>query len=78
MSLELSGSFDFKSGGGDALVVELRLGKSSGLANAVSAGGDVVQVFKLDISKSSRLLKLSYGDKVVAGNKPPKKGWKPS
>ncbi|MGB0112925.1 MAG: DUF4157 domain-containing protein, partial [Ilumatobacteraceae bacterium] len=58
-SVELSGTFDFKAdAGAESLVVELRLGKSSAIADAVRAGGDVVQVFKLDISKSSRLLKL--------------------
>ena len=56
VSLELSGSFDFMK---NELAVELRLGKSSALSNAVKAGGDVVQVFKVDISQSSRLLKLS-------------------
>ena len=59
VSLELSGSFDFME---KELTIELRLGKSSALTNAVKAGGDVVQVFKLDITKSSRLLKLTHGD----------------
>jgi hypothetical protein len=58
VSLELSGKFDFMK---KELTLELRLGKSSALTNAIKAGGDVVQVFKLDITKSSRLLQLTYG-----------------
>jgi len=69
-SIELSCSFDFKPDGSvDPLVVELRLGKSSALTDAVKRGGDVIQVFKLDISKSSRLLKLTH----ASGG-----GWTPS
>lgn len=61
VSIELSGSFDFKAGTtGEALVVELRLGKKAGVAEAITKAGKVLDVFKLDISKSSRLVKVAY------------------
>ena len=42
------------------LAIELRLGQTSGLSEAINKAGDVIQVFKVDIAKSSRLLKLTY------------------
>jgi hypothetical protein len=56
-NIELSGKFDFKK---NEFEIELRLGQNSALTDAVNKAGDVIQVFKLDISKSSRLLKLAY------------------
>jgi hypothetical protein len=55
--IELGVSFNFAE---NELVVELRLGQASALAKAIEKSGEVLQVFKVDISRSSRLLKLSH------------------
>lgn len=67
VTLELAGSFDFKAGSdGEALVVQLRLGKQAGITDAINKAGKVIDVFKMDISKSSRLVKVAYkGSKWV-------------